>query len=58
MADIISAHMGCIVGYPPLDKLQNTVNHRKRSADSLVAAHFRAQNVILEAGLVCGMSAN
>ena len=34
----------------PLDKLHNTVNHRKRSADSLVAAHFHTQNVIFGGG--------
>ena len=34
----------------PLDELHSTVNHRKRSADSIVAAHFRAQNVIFGGG--------
>ena len=33
-----------------LEELHDTVNHRKRSADSLVAAHFRAQNVIFGGG--------
>ena len=34
----------------PLDELHNTVNHRKRSADSVVAEHFHAQIVFFGGG--------
>ena len=54
----VPGHQHYILPRLPLDELHHTVKHRKKSADSLVAAHFRAQNVIFGGRARCGMSAN